>query len=32
LHKRYNYKWKYRERYDVKINLVTEAINNIGLS
>lgn len=32
LHKRYNYKWKYRERYDVKINLITEAINTIGLA
>ncbi len=31
LHKRYNYRWKYRERYEVKIGLITEAINTIGL-
>lgn len=32
LHKKYNYKWRYRERYDVKIGLITEAVNNVGLT
>jgi heme oxygenase len=31
LHKRYDYKWKYRERYEIKVNIITEAVNNVGL-
>ena len=31
LHKKYHYKWKYRERYEVKVNALEDAINNIGL-
>lgn len=31
LHKKYNYKWRYRERYDVKVNIIADAVNTIGM-
>lgn len=32
LHQRYNYRWKYRERYDVKLSLIAEAVTTVGLT
>jgi hypothetical protein len=32
LHQKYNYRWKYRERYSVKIGLITDAVNSVGLA
>ena len=32
LHQRHSYKWRYRERYDVKLSLIAEAVSTVGLA
>lgn len=30
LHKTNGYRWKYREKYEVKVNAISEAVENVG--
>lgn len=32
LHQRFAYRWKYRERYEVKLGLIAEAVSSVGLA